>query len=445
MEASIRSINKIYNVLIVGGGPVGISAALHLAKTGISDIAVVERDNSYTHCSAMLSAGGIRQQFSVPENIKMSIYGASFIKNVSALSVDGISPDINFKENGYLFIAGEKSRHVIDENHTQQLACGADWIKKLNKNDLKSKFPWLHNFDIEIGTYGIQNEGFFDPWLFVQAMKQKAKSLGIEFISGSIDGAKITPITPGSFSYNISSMNVALSKKDDNKWNTSNVRLSAQHYVNAAGAWSGRLVDDIISSASHTSRFMRVPVRPKKRCIFNVQCPETLGHGGESLVPPLTSPLLVDPSGVYFRPEGNIKGRFLAGVSPPADNDPDCSTSSFLDLEVVDHDLFESIIWPKLCHRVPAFERLKVVSSWAGFYDYNTLDQNAIIGTHSEIRNLLLCTGFSGHGLQQSPAAGRAVAELVQNNLKGFSTLDLSRFSFERVVDNKPIFETGIV
>jgi FAD-dependent oxidoreductase domain-containing protein 1 len=86
----------------------------------------------------------------------------------------------------------------------------------------------------------------------------------------------------------------------------------------------------------------------------------------------------------------------------------------------------------------------KVQSAWAGLYDYNTLDQNAIIGYHPELKNLILCNGFSGHGLQQSPAAGRAVSELLSNN-GSFLTLDLSRFSMERVLDNRPIHEDGIV
>jgi len=141
---------------------------------------------------------------------------------------------------------------------------------------------------------------------------------------------------------------------------------------------------------------------------------------------------------VYFRPEG-VEGQFLVGVSP--EDDPDCHSDDALNSP--DFRLFDEIIWPVLSQRVPAFEQLKMVSSWAGFYDYNTLDQNAIIGFHSEVKNLMLCNGFSGHGLQQSPAAGRAVAELLSYGK--YQSLDLSRFSFERIVDNKPVHETGIV
>ncbi len=131
----------------------------------------------------------------------------------------------------------------------------------------------------------------------------------------------------------------------------------------------------------------------------------------------------------------------------------------------VDHKLYEDVIWPTLYERVEAFGNSKVVlnalntfgntlrrnsnrllvqvtSSWAGYYEYNTFDQNGIIGMHTEVSNLMLCNGFSGHGLQQSPGAGRAVAELLLG-LK--PSIDVSCFSFNRITESKPIFEENIV
>eukprot|EP01035_Chromulina_nebulosa_P018250 gene18250-23923_t len=178
-----------------------------------------------------------------------------------------------------------------------------------------------------------------------------------------------------------------------------------------------------------------IPVKPRKRCIFTFKC-------NHHLSPPRSTPLVIDPSGVYFRPEGSNCNLFLTGVSPNERIDKDY-TGDVNELNTVDEELFHDIIWPVLANRVIAFEELKVVSSWAGFYEYNTLDQNAIIGVHSEINNLYLCNGFSGHGLQQSPAAGLAISELILYN--SFKTIDLSKLSFERIVDNKPIYETGII
>ena len=145
-------------------------------------------------------------------------------------------------------------------------------------------------------------------------------------------------------------------------------------------------------------------------------------------------PLVIDTSGVWFRPEGH---QFIVGLSPPEDRD----AKSFA-LEV-DHAQFEQEIWPALAHRVPAFESLKVTSSWAGHYEYNTFDQNGIVGPHPEVPNLFLANGFSGHGLQQSPAVGRAVAEWIVHG--SCRTLDLSPLSVQRILENRPLVERNIV
>ena len=145
-------------------------------------------------------------------------------------------------------------------------------------------------------------------------------------------------------------------------------------------------------------------------------------------------PLVVDPSGVYFRPEGS---GYLCGVAPPEDRDPPSD-----DFEV-DHALFDDIIWPALAARVPGFEALRVRSAWAGHYDVNTLDHNAIIGAHPQLDNLLFANGFSGHGLQHAPGVGRALAELVLHG--GWRTLDLSRLGWARVLANEPLREANVV
>ena len=147
-------------------------------------------------------------------------------------------------------------------------------------------------------------------------------------------------------------------------------------------------------------------------------------------------PLLVDPSGVYIRPEGAY---FLTGFSPEEADDPRPADDDF----EVDYRYYEEVIWPALAHRIPAMESLKLVRAWVGHYDYNVIDQNAIIGWHDEVRNLMFCNGFSGHGLQQSPAAGRAVAELIAHG--HFVTLDLSVFGYERLVEGRAVREVNVI
>lgn len=143
---------------------------------------------------------------------------------------------------------------------------------------------------------------------------------------------------------------------------------------------------------------------------------------------------MIDPSGVYFRPEGT---GFLSGVAPPAHQDPACT-----DFEV-DHVLFDDVVWPTLARRVPGFEALKLLGSWAGHYDVNTLDHNAIIGPHPALDNLLFANGFSGHGLQQSPGVGRALAEWVVHGAT--RSIELSALGWERVLLGKPLAELNVV
>ena len=137
-----------------------------------------------------------------------------------------------------------------------------------------------------------------------------------------------------------------------------------------------------------------------------------------------------------MRREGS-GGYYLCGKSPNPEDDHDCDELS------VDHEFFEEEIWERLATRVPAFEALKVVNSWAGYYEYNTLDQNAIVGAHPEVSNYFMINGFSGHGIQQSPAAGRAISELILDG--AFQTIDLSEFGYERILENRPLRERNVI
>jgi glycine/D-amino acid oxidase-like deaminating enzyme len=128
---------------------------------------------------------------------------------------------------------------------------------------------------------------------------------------------------------------------------------------------------------------------------------------------------------------------FLAGRSPTPDQEPPVG-----DLDVIDHAVFEEEIWPSLAALVPAFEAAKVVNAWAGYYDYNTLDQNAVIGPHPEIANLYFGTGFSGHGVQQGAAVGRAIAELIADG--AYQTIDLTRLGYARIAANAPLTERNV-
>jgi len=447
----VASETRRYDVVIIGGGPVGWSTALHCAQAGVGRIAVVERDATFGSGSAVLSAGGIRQSFSVPENVMMTMYGAKFLRSMQELAeTDDAVPDIQLKRHGYLFVATtEAGKAALEANNRMQQTCGVDWITMLTPAELDKKFPWLATADVTAGSFSTDGEGYFDPHSFLVALKKKSQSMGVDLIEGSVVGARLQEHSPSSAT--ISTVKVRPSARATaaaaagGSTSTSTLapapfEVEGGVYVNAAGAWAGHVVSLMAADAQRPAAIAAVPVRPRKRCLFTVHCPSSPGRA----VPPPTTPLVVDPTGPYFRPEGH-GSKFLMGCAPPEADDPDCAPDDLDALRTVDHALFDDVIWPTLAARVPAFEQLKVVSAWAGFYDYNTVDHNAIIGPHSELRNLILCTGFSGHGLMQSPAAGRAVAELIASGSRArFETIDLTRFGFDRLLSNAPIYETNI-
>jgi FAD-dependent oxidoreductase domain-containing protein 1 len=416
-QCPMRALPRaVYDVVVVGGGAIGSSVAYHLARAGVPKVLVVERDPTYSRASSTLSAGGIRQQFSIPENVRMSMYGAEFLHGIRQLEAEaGDVVDVQFREQGYLFLATDAGRDALEGNYATQRRCGADWIHLLNREALGQRFPWLDSAAITLGATSDRNEGYFDPWAFVMALRRKARALGVVYQDATAEAAE--------FSANGTISNLTVSSPVGTQ------TVAAGAFVNAAGAWAGRLTQTLAKTAPKTVSF--VPIEPRKRCVFQFDVSPSPS------CPPPTAPLVVLPDGVWFRPERNS---FLAGVSPPNDQDPECEDT---DLQNVDSGLFTDCIWPSLAASVPAFHELKVRRDWAGFYDYNTLDQNAILGPHPDIPNWYLCAGFSGHGLQHAPAAGHAIAELLVDGR--FTTLDLSRLSFRRVTNGEPLVERAVV
>ena len=364
------------DTLIIGGGPVGSSSAYHLARHRGGDgsgIVVVEKDPTYQshNCSAVYSAGGIRQQFSLRENIKMSLYGRDFLRSSDSLlaTEDGEHYDVQFKEHGYLFLAATDSgRDQMIKNHNTQVEAGCEDIKLLKKEELQSKFPWLHSEDILLGSYGEKGEGWFDPHALIIGLKAKSIEMGVTYIHGEPVSAQRDESSGRILSVDVKGKNGDIT--------THNVG----HVVNAAGAQAESAMN-LLAAGPNALKYP-LPVKPRKRCIFFFHCAAKEG------VPPV-APLTVDPSFVYFRSEGSGENAtFLCGVSPGHEQDPDIYNHK--SLEDADYNLFEDIIWPALYHRVPAFGEIKIRSSWAGLYEYNVVDQNGIIAFHPEMNNVLV-------------------------------------------------------
>ena len=390
---------ETYDVVIAGGAAMGSSLAYHLAAdSGFGGrVLVVEKDFTYARAATSLSLSSIRQQFSCAVNIRVGLAGMAFLKAAKdLLAVDGEGPDLPLVENGYLYLASAAGADTLRANHATQAAEGAD-IALLTPEETHARFPFLDIEGVALASLGLSGEGWFDSYSLLQAFRRKAVSLGATYVQDEVveverEGARVVGVRLAS-----------------------GRRVGCGAFVNTAGA----------SGATRLARAMgvEIPVESRKRCVFVFEAARVHDR----------FPLLIDPSGVYVRPEGR---HYLVGGPPP---DPDPDTDDF----EVDWAPFEEILWPALAARIPAFESLKLVRAWAGHYDLNVFDHNAIVGRLPGYDNSYLAAGFSGHGVQQSPAVGRGLAELIVHG--GFRTLDLSDFSFQRIAAGRPLLERNVI
>ena len=387
-----------FDVVIVGGAAIGASTAYFLTETAgfAGSIAVIERDTTFARSATTLSAASIRQQFSTPENIAMSRFGLAFIREIRDRF--GFEADIAFRENGYLLLAGPAGREILAANHRIQRDAGAD-IDLLGPDVLAETFPFLNVDDLSAGAFGRSGEGWFDAHALLALLRSAATAHGVTTIKGEAHG---------------------FSRSGD--------RLTAVHLADGTVVPAGIVVNAAGPEAGTLAGLAGVslPVEPRKRSVFVFDCREKVGP----------MPLTVDPTGVYVRPEGQ---HFICGMSPAEAHDGPAEPGDF----DPDWHLFDEAIWPALAHRVPAFEAIKCLNAWAGHYDYNRFDQNAILGPHPELSNFFFANGFSGHGLQQAPAAGRALAELITTGT--YQTLDLSVFSYDRIARESPVRELAVI
>lgn len=389
-------MDRTFDVVIVGGGVIGSSIAYFLSADPGFDgsVAVVERDPNYLASSSSLSTSAIRQQFGTPANIAMSAYSIDFLRNVgSLLAVDDMPVDIGLREPGYLIMATPDQVPMLKQKHDTQRAMGID-VELLDRDAIAARMPWINTEDIELASYGRSKEGWFDGPGLLQAFKRKARSNGVEYIAASV---------------------VGLHKAGADRLGTVDLdngdRLSAGTVVLSAGSWSGQVA---------RMAGLHLPVVPRKRSVFVFESPQKMQNG----------PFHFDASGLWFRPEGHL---YLCGREPRVENADD-------DFGIeVDYDQFEEDIWPLLAHRVPGFEQLKLLRGWAGLYEYNTFDHSAIIGRHPKVSNLVIATGFSGHGMMHSPAAGAGVRDLIAYGT--YREVDLTPFRFERIAANQAIEE----
>lgn len=389
-----------YDVVIVGGAMYGASVAWHLASDPDFDgsVLVVERDPTYTFASTSHTNSCIRQQFSEPLNVKISQYGADYILNFRARTGMEDAPRLHLHSFGYLYLADNAAfAATLQANQQMQAGLGAG-TQHLTRDEIAERWPFYALDDILAGNHNPLNEGYFDGGTLFDWWKRGAKRKGVTFIADEVVGMSRT-------GDRVTSVRLK-----------SGAEVGCDWIVNASGPRA---------ALTAAMAGIDLPVEPRKRYTFIFQAEVPLDRD---------LPLTVDPSGVHMRTDGTY---YMCGCPP--DDDPAVDPADF----AFDHSLWESKVWPAIATRVPAFERVKVINEWVGHYAYNTLDQNVIVGPHTEVANFVFVNGFSGHGLQQSPAIGRGAAEWIVH--REYRNLDLTPLGYARIAAGQPFIEQAVI
>ncbi|QHQ37451.1 NAD(P)/FAD-dependent oxidoreductase [Algicella marina] len=390
-----------YDVVIIGGAMVGSAIAWFLADSPdfTGSVLVVERDPSFEHSSTAHTNSCMRQQFTTKINIRISQFAADYVKSFrQRMGGDERIPEIAFDRFGYMYLAATPEAAAgLRTAQALQASCGAG-TRHLSPDQVAAEYPFYNLADILAANHNTQDEGYFDGTTLFDWWRRKAGERGVERIAGEVTaigraGNRVTGVTL-----------------------SSGTTIAAGHIVNATGPRAAR-------TASMAG--LVLPVEPRKRYTFVFSAEAPL---------PRPLPLTIDPSGIHVRSDGAL---YMAGC--PARPDPAVEPDDFTQ----DFTLWEEHVWPALAHRIPDFERIRLVRSWVGHYAFNTVDQNAILGSHPQATNFILANGFSGHGFQQAPAVGRGMAEWIAHG--HYRTLDLSSLHLERIEARRHLTEAAII
>ena len=393
-----------YDIVIVGGAIMGSSTAWFLTdnKDFNGSVLVVERDPSYENCSTAHTNSCMRQQYSTELNVRISQFAADFVKNIrQRMGNDERVPELSIHSFGYMYLAdNEQFADVLRENQKVQLGAGAA-TQLMTAEEIKTNYPFYNVDDIALGSINKVDEGYWDGATVFEWWRRQARERGVEYVANEV----------------VSMTKNASGTKVESVTLKSGEVISCGTVVNASGP-----------RASRTSEMagITLPVEPRKRFSWIFKAEKPLDRD---------LPLTIDPSGVHVRENGS--GTYQCGGH--ADIDPAVDYNDF----AMDQTLWENHIWPVIATRIPQFESVRLTNEWGGQYSMNTFDHNAIMGPHTVVENFVFLNGFSGHGLQQSPAMGRGTAEYLTYG--EYRSLDMSLFNYERIETNSPIIEKAII
>jgi len=387
-------------VVIIGGGVVGASVAYHLAERGVSDIVVLDRAPSLGEGSTGKATGGVRAQFETDVNIRMSLYSIDFFREWDQ--------PVEYEPKGYLFLASN-SLHLeyLDRSIVRQRQLGYDDVHLVTQNEIGTMVPGLNVDDIVGGSFG-PRDGFINPLAVLEGFIVGASQHGTRVLTG-VEAEKMI-IEDGRL--------VGIQTKDG--------RIECDKAVICAGAWSKRIA---------ATAGIDLPVTPQRRQIVWAHAPQPL--------PPET-PMVIDmKDGFHFRPAKDFHHGAGEAQDPNAVlfawPDPDEPPSFSVEF---DHGYLDKI-GKRAAHRAPFLNGARIVyeKCRAGLYE-NTPDHHPILGA-CDVDGLYIACGFSGHGVMHSPAAGRALSEIMLDGEASF--LDMSSLSIGRFASGELLHESGYI
>ena len=388
-----------YDIVIIGGGIMGASTAFFLSEMFKGSVLVIERDPTYAFASTTHTNSCMRQQFSTELNIRVSQFAADYIRDLPASLRAPDAPQIGVQSFGYMYLADSPEfAEQLKANARVQRAAGTE-TEILSAEEIAQRYPFYAVDDLILGSINLKDEGYFDGAALFDWWRKLSRQRGVEYLVGEVAGL------------NVAGDRVAEVILADGS------RIGCGQVVNSAGPRAAKVA---------AMAGLSLPVEPRKRYTWIFKAEQPLMQD---------LPLTIDPSGVHFRENGG--GTYMAGGHTIPD--PGVAPDDF----AMDFGIWENKIWPAIATRVPQFEAIKVTNEWVGHYAYNTLDQNAALGPHPDVANFYFLNGFSGHGLQQSPAMGRGIAELLTHG--SYQSLDLSPFRYERVLTASPMREHAVI
>ncbi len=383
------SLPTTADIVIIGGGVMGASAAYHLAKRGAKNIVLLEKEEFFGTGATGRCAGGVRYQFSTEINVKLSQESLPMIEHFK----EETGQDVSYVQCGYLLIAtNEKDAATFKHNVELQNRLGVP-TQLLSGDDVRARLPQMKFDDAIAGTFN-QKDGIVDPNGVVMGYVSAAQKMGVQ----AVTDAEVTGIT--------------VSGGDVRAVQTSLGEVQTRTILNAAGPWAG-----LIGQMAGVS----LPIVPLRRQMFTTNpLPEV----------PADFPFVIDfAKSLYFHREGEglLIGMSNQNEKPGFDQN-------------VDED-FELVNLEAAIERMPLVEKASRASHWAGLYEV-TPDAHPIYGG-TDVKGFTVCTGFSGHGFMHGPVSGKLMSEYILDG--SYSTLDVSMLDLKRFEEGRLIKEYNVV